>query len=219
MTEKLVEIVSEISGNIPFIMTVRDDGYFDSLDGKNILPLAKHPKRNDTGTRVLGFLIANGGPIFHPFLMLQNIERKRMANPIRLYFYGRILETAKKCLEKWGECYILDLHATEKQPTFGQYDIIFGTDHRRTSGGNFDIKLAGLLQETGALKVFVPSETPRPGEIFPASLNSTLIKWLKFEEPKVVAVQMEIHKSWFKSRGRIAAMALEIYTAILSLAI
>lgn len=217
MAEKITDIVSEMSGDIPFILTVRDDGYFDTLDGKNILPLAKHPRRNDTGTRKLGFWIVNGGPISHPFLMLQNIERKRMTNPVRLHFYGRILETAKKCLEKWGACHILDLHATERQPSFGKFDIIFGTDHRQTVSGDFDTKLAGLLQETGTLKVFVPGETPLSGEIFPASLHSTLVKWLKCAEPKVSAVQMEIHKSWLESKARMAVIALEIYTAVLSL--
>lgn len=216
MAEKYADIVSEISGNIPFILTVRDDGYFDTLDGKNILPLVKHPKENDAGTRRLGFLIVHGGETFHPFLMLQNVERKRMIKSIRMHFYNRVLERARECLERWGECYILDLHATAKQPAFGIFDIIFGTNHGKTVINNFDAHFAALLEAGGALKVYVPMAEETPGEIWKASLGSTLANWIKNQEPRVSAIQMEIAKSWFENDARIAVMALEIYTAIVS---
>lgn len=218
MEKNIMGIVSEMSGNVPVIVTVRDDGFADSLDGKNILPLTKRRKKNDSGTRALGLLLREQGAYCRPTLIIQNIERKRMTNSIRLHFYKRVLEATRACLERWGECYLFDLHATEKQPSFGRFDIIFGTDHRKTIFNDknwaVDFGVAGKIEESGMLSVYLPGVEAVPGEIWSASKCSTLVKWVKLKEPGVLAIQMEIASEWFSTNESISSIAYEIFLAI-----
>lgn len=220
MLKFLSKTVDVSEGNMPFIVAVRDDGHFTHIDGQE-LPFTKTRKNNDTGTRQLALIVRAVSRIHVPFFIFEQVERKRLTSDIRNYFYGRVLEFARSCLAKWGYCYLIDLHAFAEQTDFGAYDIFFGTNHRGTVHGNFDVMLAkqmksGLFNLTRDLRIYVPGELLIPGERFGATKKSTLVNWLKSNEASANAVQMEVHKSWFMDQPKMVAMALEISDAISS---
>ncbi|MFA5133428.1 MAG: hypothetical protein WC459_01325 [Patescibacteria group bacterium] len=210
--------ISEFKGNIPFIISVRDDGFITKID-KQDLPFAKRKRKNDTGTARLAATLKMMSKNFVPYFVFQQVKRDRLTNEIRQNFYKRTLILVYECLTKWNKCCLLDLHAFGTQIGLGQYDIIFGTDHRKTINNDFDTQLAKQLgghlsNITKELRIYVPEERVTREERFGATKVSTLTKWIKTNEPRVDAVQIEIYKDWLANQAKLVALAMEFNFAI-----
>lgn len=203
MAEKIAEMVREMSGNIPFVVAVCHDGLASEINGRT-LPLNKTQKPNDSGTHDLAVALYNSGTN-SPHTLFQNIERKRTTHIIRLNFYERVLAAARCCLDEYGRCYLLDLHASVRT---GNFDIVFGTDRGATVDGDFDKKLANLLEEDKELRVDIT------GGLFGATGPRTLARWIRTQEPRAQAIQMEISTKWLRGELKRDELAFRIYIAM-----
>ncbi len=95
------------------------------------------------------------------------LENLRYTNVYKHYYLelSRLIELGIKTFGTDG-LLVLDLHGFKKQPEYapdGGFDLIFGTDNRKTIFNNdVDIKMGQYLQELG-YKVFVPNNNPING--------------------------------------------------------
>jgi hypothetical protein len=200
-------IVDYYAGSAPIIITVRHDGPA-TIIGDEILPKLRDKDTNDRGTMLLGLMILEEFALLRrgqPFLIMNKITRNRCTPEMFGMYYEDVLQTAQACLKRWEQCFVFDLHRFYKYPAVGKYDIFLGTNHRRTISGDVDETFARILIDrmwhaTGAmLKVYVPGKKIKDGERFGATRERTLVNWLKKEEPRVEAIQIEIYKDFFKN--------------------
>ncbi len=203
----MYNVTMAVRGNIPVVLTVPHDGGLISFN-KEEIPIRRPERQNDAGTRYVAYQICNDMERRfdkRPFVLFQKVERQRLTREIILQFYKRVLQEVRFCLDKWVRCYLLDLHAFKNQPSIGDYDIVLGTDHRRTVCDRFDLFFGKNLEQwffwdkdgrRRNLDVYIPGAEPKEGERFAATKDFTLVKWIKGREPRVSALQIEIFKDW-----------------------
>ena len=95
----------------------------------------------------------------------------------------------------YGRCLHLDLHGFASSPD--DYDVIMGTNHRKTvQGSDIDVRLHTFLTQAG-YRVYLPTDTPQVGERFMAATRDTEDDRLVHVSTDlgltgVVAIQLEI---------------------------
>lgn len=218
-------IVEFAAGNIPVIITVRHDGFATHICGSK-LPLVRDKDINDAGTAFLGFRAIRRFAAWNeqPSFLYNKIARNRCSQEIWGIYYESVLREARRLLGVHGRCFVFDLHRFYKHPPVGRYDIFFGTDHRRTVNSELDQRFASELfnqcwGECRAMwRVYLPDDEPKEGERFGATNPKTLVRWLKTEEPRVEAIQIEFYKSLLENGDTVghlaSALAKSIHYAI-----
>jgi N-formylglutamate amidohydrolase len=95
-------------------------------------------------------------------------------------------------------CLLLDIHGFDIQPDNGEYDIILGTDHRKTIqlGSDIDSQLASFLRNRG-YKVFLPTNEAVSGERYVGAY--TVCQYSS--KYKISAIQIEIAKEFRTKKG------------------
>ncbi|MFH1193954.1 MAG: hypothetical protein V1661_03085 [bacterium] len=213
-------IVDYYAGSMPVIITARHDGHATVI-GDEILPILRDQDINDHGTMLLG-LMTRMELGKKPFLLLNKIARNRCTPEMFGIYYERALATARLCLEKWGKCFVFDLHRFYKYPPVGEYDIFLGTNHGQTAGGDFYKEFASLLtkeiKRKTEVKVYVPGKEPKDGERFGATREKTLVNWLRREEPRVEAIQVEFYKDFLSDAYFIPPLSRALAKAISQIA-
>jgi hypothetical protein len=213
-------IVEYFPGSLPAIITVRHDGFATQIFGGE-LPLLRDKDINDRGTAFLGFrtllrFIALGGR--KPSFVYNKIARNRCSQEIWGIYYEEVLRCVRYHLSAHGQCVVFDLHRFYKRPPVGSYDIFLGTNHRQTISGDLDKKFAKALfnntwSECRAMpqiyipRIYVPDEKPKEGERFGATNPKTLVCWLKKEEPRVEAIQIEFYKDLLENGDMVSGLA------------
>ncbi|PIR66616.1 MAG: hypothetical protein COU51_02765 [Parcubacteria group bacterium CG10_big_fil_rev_8_21_14_0_10_36_14] len=226
-----IKFVNVFEGNIPIVITVPHDGSLGRLITVD-LPIRRPERQNDEGTLFLGADIRDCMKEkfgFRPYLIVQNVERRRLRRYIILNYYEKVLKCVKECLEKWGKCILFDLHAFQHQPVIGNFDIMLGTNHRQTVCGNIDLEFGRRLAnwvlwgtepfDRRNMYIYIPDGESRDGEKFCASKDFTLVKWIKNKEPRSSAIQLEIYKDWFISIDKLRRLAKIISFAIIATSI
>lgn len=214
-------IVERLNGKSPAIITIRHDGCMTRLCGKD-LPLISDRDKSDRGTLSLGFWAwmecAKKGCA--PSILYNKIARNRCSPEIRGIFYEEAMRTVRKCLEEHGRCYVFDLHRFYKQPSLGDWDVFLGTNYGQTIESGLDAKFATVLVDSmwhGAktmLTVYVPGNEPKDGERFMAAKPMTFVNWLKREEPRANAIQIEFYKDLLEDGALSDALACALANAI-----
>ena len=217
------EVAKKLEGNIPIILTVAHDGWKMSLSG-HILELRRPERQNDIGTAELVrkvFCFLDREYSKRPYCFFQNIERKRLRREIIKTFYYEIFDCIRRCIRRYGCCYLLDMHCFREFPEIGNFDIIFGTNHRQTIDGDFDKIVASVIKESiftdkngyeSRLAVYLPEEESKKGEKFAATKDFTLVKWQRDRLP-VNALQVEMHADLLKYREHIDEL-VKIFSAV-----
>lgn len=200
----LKRITEAIAGDVPIIITVRHDGQA-TVFGDEILPeLGKGS--NDRGTMILG--LKTHGRYMRvygkkPFLILNKIRRNRCSPEMWGEYYEEVLHAVRFCLHKYGKCFVFDLHRFYKYPAVGEYNVFLGTNHKQTMRDGTDKRFADILvdcmwhEERAMIRVYVPGKEGKAGERFMADRPKTLVNWLKREESRVEALQIEFYKDFF----------------------
>ena len=220
---KTLNVSMAAFGNTPVILTVPHDGGLIGWEHK-IFKIVREERTNDEGTVYLVMAIRRYMEEEHskrPYTLFQEIERRRLDKHFVEKFYRRVLRDVIVCLGQWGRCYLFDIHGFADQLPGEDYDIIFGTDNRRTIIGNFDEKFAAflgslVLSASGdrKLRAFLPQQEPVPEQRFGATKNHTLVKWIKNREPRVSAMQVEVYRNWLMSDERTEVFARTFANAI-----
>jgi len=75
------------------------------------------------------------------------------------YYHQAIARLLIKAIRIYGKksCLLIDLHGFAKQPSHGEYDLIFGTGNRITVNSNIDQAMAAFFSDRG-YRVFLPAE-------------------------------------------------------------
>ena len=201
------QTIVRTKGSIPVIITVAHGGGAKGALFFSELPVINPAREKNEGTVFLVWRMLSLLPdSCRPYTLHQGVERPRLTMEMVLDFYDEIILVMEEVFEKFGRCYLIDIHSFAHQPVFGTYDVIFGTNNRRTIARDFDSQFAAALQKAAflqgvcnGLKIYVPEDAPREGEKFGATKNMTLVKWVKDREPDVSAIQVEIYKDWFIS--------------------
>jgi len=234
MQQGYEETVSCFNGNIPVVLSAHHDGWLTSLDG-NELPVLRDVG-NDEGTRRLVWLVFRLMKQMYgmrPYTLVHKVKKDRSSEEMLTVYIEEIFSLIRHCLEKWGLCYIFDVHRFYKHPEFvgemvqNNYDIWLGTGHRASIRGDFDKKFAASLsfafeEHCGRkLGVYVPDEEERAGERFGATgkhggrrIITKLISE-EFRDRPINAVQIEFYKDLLAPDERIkSAIALSEAIAI-----
>jgi len=113
------------------------------------------------------------------------------------YAIEAFIERALSVYEK-HHCLLLDIHGFDIQPSNEEYDIILGTNHRKTiqSGSDIDSQLASFLRSRG-YKVFLPTSKAVSGEKYIGAY--TICQYsVKYQ---INAIQIEIAKKFRTKKG------------------
>lgn len=219
------DVAAYCAGNVPVILCSHHDGLSaELLNGRPLLML--RGRHNDGGTRDLTLRIANimrnSGK--KPHLAIFNIDIRRSTDEMFDLYLQKVFSAVRDCLIRFGKCAIIDIHRFYKHPDLtsdirSQYDIWFGTDHRRSVRDDFDKKLAAAI--IGAYKrlcgqeisVYVPEEMEKIGERFGATGKTPgktiLTKKVgdAFLGQRVSAVQVEFYIDHLRKGEPIAMLA------------
>ncbi len=196
--ENTIEILGD--GSLPLIVTIPHDGEYHELNGIQ-LPYQISQGKRDLAVRKIGYEICNFMSERYgktPIFINQLIHRKRMTPQITQFYEKTVIDALRLSPYKKRLIYI-DLHGCTRQPDFGTYDLIAGTDNRKTvKESNIDYQIGEFMQKRG-ISMYIPQETPRAGEIWGAKLERTLMqKMLRADLPHVVGMQIEIAR-WFRT--------------------
>lgn len=75
-------------------------------------------------------------------------------------YHDRIVKFLMEAIQRYGseKVLLVDLHGFIKQPTYGEYDLIFGTGNRSTVRSDIDKIFAHFMTARG-YKIFLPTES------------------------------------------------------------
>lgn len=219
-------IVERLKGDSPAIITVRHDGCMARLCGKD-LPLISDRDKSDRGTLFLGFwawmeCAKKGHP---PSILYNKIQRNRCSPETKGVFYEESLRAVRDCIKEHGRCFVFDLHRFYKHPPVGKFDVFLGTNYGQTIESGLDAKFATVLSNgvwhgaRAMINVYVPGKEPKDGERFMAAKPKTFVNWLKREEPRVSALQIEFHKDLLEESALSGALACALSNAIRAVAV
>lgn len=231
MAEKIVDIVSEIPGNIPVILSSHHDGYLTALNGRELDVVVK--RKNDSGTKRLTCLVRRVLIEIHemrPYFLAHKIKLDRSTEEMFTTYIEKIFRIVEICLKKWGICYVFDIHRFYKHPELTEditqeYEVWLGTNHRASIRSDFDKNFAVSLSHAfydwfgKKIDVYVPDEKERSGECFGATGKNKdrriIIKAVsdEFRQSAVNAVQIEFYKDLLQ-RERIVEPAVALCEAI-----
>jgi hypothetical protein len=191
------------------------------------LPANKNRDTNDLRTTLLGNLTCDFAKKegMKLFFLWNKIARDRHSAEIKGVYFVEVLNTVRKCLDKWGKCCVLDLHRFYRPPPVGDYPIFFGTNNRQTVSGDFDKLAAGILEKAMRCElqidrsVYLPGTERKEGEKFGATKPLILTNWLKREEPRVEAIQIEFYKDLLENKRVIRSVLPRALAQILITAV
>lgn len=165
-------------GTLPVLLSVPHDGTLDSIGG---VPLALYSgsKPRDFAVRPVArdiFIHILRSSRKSPDLLIQRVHRSFISSQIQSYFENKVInflsEPTSSYRGEMGKVLLIDLHGFTKQPEFGEFDLILGTGHRQTVGeSSVDYDFSSFMMDRG-YRVYVPSEKPIPGELYPADRPS-----------------------------------------------
>ncbi len=217
-------------GDVPIIVSSHHDGFETRMHGNELAVVRQ--VENDDGINCLARVTADMMLRIHfvrPFFFSYKIRKDRSTVEMFEKYAQKVMEVSAKCLSVWGKCAVVDLHRFYKHPELPEeikenYDIWFGTDHRKTVFGEFDRNLAAALKQTyracftQAIKIYVPDENGKEWERFGATGKNTLIltKCLgdAFFGARFSAVQMEFYKDMILEGVPMAKLAIALANAI-----
>ena len=190
-------------GTLPVLLTVPHDGTLHSLANVDLNHLLDSRPRDIAVRRVARdiFIHILKTSKKQPNLIIQRVHRSRITEQIQSYFEDKSVSMLEEiAVDSKRAGLLLDLHGFTKQPSFGEYDLILGTNHRQTVGGtNADREFAGFMRQRG-YEVYVPQETPVDGELYGATDPRTLVQKARQQGPgNVVGLQVEIARH-FRTR-------------------
>lgn len=113
------------------------------------------------------------------------------------YAVESFIERALSVFEK-HRCLLLDIHGFDCQPNVGEFDIILGTDHRKTIqiGSDIDNQLASFLRHRD-YKVFLPTNKEVEGENYTGAYTVCQHS----SKYGISAIQIEIAKKFRTKKG------------------
>lgn len=206
MSKNIADFIYSFRGNAPIIFSVRHDGYLKEINGRE-LEVQRESDARDNGTEFLGMVASQyleSRRNVTPFYYYLKVARCCLSREIKGIYFCSVLAAARECLDRWGKCYFFDLHRFFGHPPVGTYDVFLGTDNRRTIRHDNDIVFSEFLareyQEAASapLRIYVPNEIPNFGARFGATKPRILTRWLKTEEPRVNAIQLEFYKNFLE---------------------
>lgn len=110
------------------------------------------------------------------------------------YYWKKYHETIEECLSdainRYGRAILIDLHGFMNQPINGEFDIILGTNHRRSVPLNTDYALTSLFSSHG-YRTYCPTIHIDSDELYTGRF--TIMN--HSGDPRVDAIQVEIHRS------------------------
>lgn len=196
--ENTIEVLGD--GSLPIVITIPHDGDLSELGGVQ-LPYQLSQGKRDLAVRKIGYEIYNFMAMRFgktPIFINQLVHRRRMTPQIAQFYDDTVIEVLKSSIYQKNLLFI-DLHGCTKQPYFGTYDLIAGTDHRKTvKNSTLDYDIEAFLTQRG-YSIYIPSAIPKAGEVWGATLERTLMqKMLRADLPHVVGIQIEIAR-WFRT--------------------
>ncbi len=193
-------------GSLPVLLSVPHDGSLTLINGVSL-------KKYDLGPRdywvseIAKDIVINSQKLSgkSPTLIVQKIHRKAITEEIQKYFEDVCISLLKELVRRHIQNKILhlDLHGFINQPSFGEFDLILGTAHRKSlKGSNIDYLFSKFMGDKG-YKVYLPQEIPKSGEKFTAEPEHTLVqKILKANIPNVISMQIEIASRFRRKEGQ-----------------
>lgn len=200
-------------GTLPIVLTVPHDGWLEKIGKTQLLKDSiLSPGSRDMAARVVArdiyvYALRKIGQT--PSLAICLVKRQYQSIQTQRHFESTAVNLIMEAKEHRPDrrTLLIDLHGFKEQPDIREYDLIFGTDHRRSvSGSNIDIELAEFMTNRG-YSVYLPTEEIKEAERYGAGgerdadkITPLVQEIIAAEIPGVDAVQIEIADR-FRQRG------------------
>lgn len=199
-------------GTLPIVLTVPHDGFLEKVGQTHLVKdEVLSPSPRDEAVRVVARDIYTH--VWNkidqvPSLVICLVKRKFRTIQTQRYFEQAAINLLKStAISNPGKRILhIDLHGFKEQPEIGDYDLIFGTDHRKSVGSSADIELANFMINRG-YKVYLPTEEVRAGERYGAGgeigedkISPLVQEVLATQMTQVDSIQIETARR-FRQRG------------------
>lgn len=229
---KFGDVAIYYPGMMPLILCSHHDGQNAALNGAPLLKLRE--RHNDEGTRDLSLRttdIMERTRGKSPHLLIFDIRIQTSTNEMFNLYIAKVRAVIGDCLKCFGKCAVIDIHRFYKHPEFTcdirrEYDIWFGTDHRRSVYDDFDKRIAAAIIEaykkfcSQEISIYVPEEKNKIGESFGATgktpERTILTKVISdtFANQPVNAIQAEFYIDHLRKGAPMVKMAIALANAI-----
>ncbi len=206
-------------GTIPIILTIPHAGSWDCFEGEKLpvykLGAVREYAAGELARRIAAIFYEQGQSLF---IVEEMVKRECLSGELLDFFYDKASRTVSFCLNNFGRCYLLDLHVFVNYPPIGDYNIIFGTDHRALIKDDFDnVFSEDLIRSKRSnlpYKIYVPKPFKAKGERFGSTMGRTLAKNMKNRYPELCAMQVEIHRDLFADGANTPHLAMDFSHAL-----
>ena len=129
--------------------------------------------------------------------------------PFYDYYHQIIVNLLRKAIRTYGQekCLLVDFHGFAKQPSYGEYDLIFGTGNRITVHSSIDQVLSDFFLARG-YRVFLPVEETIGQQEDVYSADFTVRHYA--EKFGIDAIQIEVAKRFRILEGKEIGQRLSI---------
>lgn len=201
-------------GMLPIVLTVPHDGRFTRIGERILSPaegIVSNTEPRDLAVRAIArdvYLQILGSQQEAPNLIIELIEREYRTLEIQRYFEQTAVRLLNKVIPLKDKPKLLfDLHGFSVQPAFGKFDLILGTDHRKSVGdSNVDQQFAEFMRTKG-YEVYLPTQEIVDGERFSASGSKSQNQIVPLVQEIMAAglantVSMQLEIAWhFRQAG------------------